>query len=295
MFDITFKEPLKDSREAIYEAGLNWSVSKRQLHLPDGSPVPNVFSTVRDDSETPMGVVRGRYQVLQNSEAFNFMDVAMRQTDATYIGAGSFDDGKTIFLTAEISPDPMVISPGDVVRQYITLINNHSGEMRPTAIFSPLRLVCTNMLAMMRRYSSILFSHTKEGIDRMKSAEEKYADMIRVYAEASLYFKYLASKQAKPEDVIEFTEKIYPIAEEIVRPGGIINTREKVIDLFENGKGSDLPSRGSYWNLYNAHVEYLDHYHGRNSTRAKSAMLGASANKKRESFQLAMDMAKKAA
>lgn len=293
--DIYFNEPLKDSHEAIHKAGLDWTVSKKQLYLSDGTLIPNAYSNMRDDTGQPLGVVSSRYEVLQNSEAFSFMDSAIRSTPAVYVGAGMFDEGKSTYLIAKLTPDPMVIAHDDTVNQYITLINNHSGDMRPMAIFSPIRLICENMLAALKRHASIRFSHTKGGIDRMKDSESEYHEMIKVFADSALSFKYLASKSVKPQDVNDFVEKLYPIPEEMVRPGGIINTRERVIDLFENGKGSQLSTRGTFWNLYNAHVEYLDHHHGRDSTRGKSAMIGVSSARKTTSLHLAIDMAKKAA
>ena len=72
MLDIIFDKPLKDSREAIWQAGLGWNVSKEPVYLADGTLVENTYANVRSDTQVQLGIVKGRYAILQNSEAFYF-------------------------------------------------------------------------------------------------------------------------------------------------------------------------------------------------------------------------------
>jgi hypothetical protein len=69
--------------EAIEAAGLGWSVVKKPLAIDQGSDLPDVlrykkvrgyYATVRQDTDEELGVVGERYRIVQNHEAFAFVD-----------------------------------------------------------------------------------------------------------------------------------------------------------------------------------------------------------------------------
>ena len=62
------------SKEVMQRAGLDWSVSSRKLYLSDGSPVPGVKANVRSTDNKVLGIVGPDYKIVQNAEAFSFMD-----------------------------------------------------------------------------------------------------------------------------------------------------------------------------------------------------------------------------
>ncbi|HTC58805.1 MAG TPA: hypothetical protein VK691_01675 [Solirubrobacteraceae bacterium] len=69
--------------EAIEAAALGWGVVKKPLavdigsHLPDVlryKKLPGYYATVRQDTNEELGVVGERYRIVQNHEAFAFVD-----------------------------------------------------------------------------------------------------------------------------------------------------------------------------------------------------------------------------
>jgi hypothetical protein len=79
-------EPPATVAEAIEAAGLGWSVAKEAIAvdrgdepssdwwLPRCEEIPGFFATVRQDTREVLGIVGERYRIVQNHEAFGFID-----------------------------------------------------------------------------------------------------------------------------------------------------------------------------------------------------------------------------
>ena len=291
MWDKKFE--IKDSEEAVHASGLNFGVKKRTLYMADGREILSHYANVHGGTDEVLGVVGSRYQILQNSKAFKFMDDILHNTEAVYIGGGQFRGGETTYLTAKLSPEPMVIAKDDIVEKYFLMVNNHNGKYRPQAILTPIRLVCTNQLSMMRDSNdlSMKFSHTKIGLDRLDAAESKYKMMIELFDIMKDKYKFLASRQADFDAVRKYVDHMFPIDEMMLRTGHIESAKEKIVELFENGRGSKLSTRGSYWNLYNAFTEYIDWHAGTDKNREEVRSIGGGVRKKMKAFTDALAMA----
>jgi hypothetical protein len=71
--------------EAIEASGLGWSVAKEPIAVDRGETVadwsaprceeiPGFYATVRQDTREVLGIVGERYRIVQNHEAFAFVD-----------------------------------------------------------------------------------------------------------------------------------------------------------------------------------------------------------------------------
>ena len=63
-----------DSKEALRLAGLDWKVLQEPIRTAQGEAVPGYKANVRDVDRKVLGVVTDRYKVIQNEEAFAFVD-----------------------------------------------------------------------------------------------------------------------------------------------------------------------------------------------------------------------------
>lgn len=61
------------SADALKIAKLDWTVEQFPVQA-NGMEIPNYFANIRSDTNQILGVVRSRYNVLQNADAFNFID-----------------------------------------------------------------------------------------------------------------------------------------------------------------------------------------------------------------------------
>ena len=97
----------RTSLDVMSLANLNYKVEKCELQglipQPYGYSTPKVngyYATYRTDKNIPLGIVKEKYTVVQNKEAFNFFDNAIGDGEAKWDTAGCFGDGETIFVSA---------------------------------------------------------------------------------------------------------------------------------------------------------------------------------------------------
>lgn len=69
----TIVQDAPTSEDAIRIAKLDWKVQQVPV-MANGKEIPNYFANVRNDVNEVLGVVRSRYRILQNNEAFDFVD-----------------------------------------------------------------------------------------------------------------------------------------------------------------------------------------------------------------------------
>src|SRR5262249_7894505 len=126
-----------------------WKVEKRHLRTWGGDgatlEVPGWFATVRTDTNAVLGVVSSMYRVLQNVEAFSFMDEAIKAGAAMWETAGSLKDGKRVWMLARI-PNPVEVRHNDEVKPYALLCMGHDGGMAVHILPTTVRVVCNNTL-----------------------------------------------------------------------------------------------------------------------------------------------------
>ena len=97
----TVVEDAPTSDEAIKLAKLDWDVVQVPV-MANGIEIPNYFCNMRDDVNLPLGIVKGRYKIVQNTEAFDFVDniIGNDEIECHYETAGSLFNGKKILLQA---------------------------------------------------------------------------------------------------------------------------------------------------------------------------------------------------
>ncbi|RFZ91120.1 DUF945 domain-containing protein [Mucilaginibacter conchicola] len=173
------------SAEAIQYAGLDYTVEKRPLFTYDSEnqngetdlvipeiEVPNYFATVRTDTEDVLGVVGRDYQVVQNTDAFQFFDAIVGGGEGIlYETAGALGKGERIFITAKL-PDYIRVGKEDLIEQYLFLTTSHNGFGSITAAFTPVRIVCNNTLnaALGHNSRAVKIRHTSSANDRIRQA-----------------------------------------------------------------------------------------------------------------------------
>jgi phage/plasmid-like protein (TIGR03299 family) len=128
------------AEEAIKLANLDYQVEKAPLYAgievpqPDGGQeVPKIYSpyedrvaTYRTDTNEVLGLVGGRYEIVQNKEAFGFFDAIINEGEAIFETAGALGKGERIFVTAKLPNDLLV--NGEAMEKYIILTNSHDGS-----------------------------------------------------------------------------------------------------------------------------------------------------------------------
>lgn len=254
------------SAEAIKLAGLDYEVAKEKIFTHDTVEIPDRYVTVRTDNRVPLGVVGGRYEVLQNTSAFDFFDSIVDGKEAIYETAGALGKGETVFITAKL-PDYIQIGKGDggLIEQYIFLTNNHSGHSAVTAAFTPVRIVCNNTLnaALKDCKNKITLKHNPNVGERLKEAH-KIMGLTNLYKkEIQEVFTALAKKPVTDKHLVELItmaigkpDYLNMVADDL--PTKFINTRNEIMEYAMTSETQQFDqTKGTLFGAYNAVTGYF--------------------------------------
>ena len=150
------EEPPTTIAEAIERSGLGWRVEREPIALDRGDvatandwwlprceEIPGWWANVRQDTRQVLGIVGERYRIVQNIEAFQFVDQLIGSA-MHFETAGSLHGGRRVWVLAQL-PEHIEVG-GDPVRPYVLLMNSHDGSTAVVAASTPIRVVCQNTL-----------------------------------------------------------------------------------------------------------------------------------------------------
>lgn len=250
----TVVEDAPTSDEAIKLAKLDWDVVQVPV-MANGVEIPNYFCNMRDDVNLPLGIVKGRYKIVQNNEAFDFVDniIGNDEIECHYETAGSLFNGKKIFLLVKL-PNKNIL--GDDVENYLFFTNSHDGSSALTAGLTNVRVVCNNTLQMALKGAHRTWNcrHTESITNKKQQAQEalglavKYIDTMEETAEK------MAQQKINEE---KFFRELF---EADYIKGQCEKNKELIIERIHTiyNEKDDLQNfKGTAWGLYQATCDYV--------------------------------------
>lgn len=164
----------------------------------------NQYCTYRDDYKIPLGMVKGKYTIVQNSAAFKFFDTVIGENSAIWQTAGFFGNGERIFVSAKL-PDNILVH-GDPVENYLVFTNSHDGSSGVRVLFTPIRVICQNTLNAAIRTSTNSFSirHTESVHKNIEIAHEILGITKKRIKDTEWAYNVLAGIKLTDEDVMEY-------------------------------------------------------------------------------------------
>lgn len=188
-FGTQFSEKITTS-EAILKSGADFEVGKTPLIVSingENQTLQGLACTYRTDTNVPFGVVGENYGLVQNSEAFGFIDKITGTGNAVITAAGAIKDGRQIFVTAKF-PEPYKIKgTSDIIEDYCVFTTSHDGTGAVICMLTPIRVVCQNTLNMALRgaknsVNKLSFKHSRYVGERLEAMDEKHAlDILNVH------------------------------------------------------------------------------------------------------------------
>jgi phage/plasmid-like protein (TIGR03299 family) len=243
------------SEDAIRLAKLDWRVEKHEI-FAGGRLVPNYYATVRSDTGEALGVVGRQYRVIQNVDAFAFVDGVMGRQDfpCVYETAGSLWNGRRIFLLVRL-PETEIL--GDKVENYLFFSNGHDGSSGLMCGISPVRVVCSNTLHLAIRQAKRTWyvKHTSRLDSRKQDAIESLGYAVEYLEAASGVADQMVSVKL---DVRKFLDELFPLSEGATRISREHNEMLKFEVLSLHNRKPDIANfRGTGWGAYNAVADFL--------------------------------------
>lgn len=293
----TYVENAPTTAEMIKLAGLDWTVSLREMRLENGLVVPDYQALTRDSDDTVLDVVGSAYKPTQISEIFSFLNEFVEAGGATMETAGSIHNGKFVWGLVKLN-ESFKMDKQDEVRGYLLALIPFRRGVSLKFKMTNVRTVCQNTIAMALASSGAQYSmnHRLVFDDKIiKEAKETIGIARDQFGEFERNARLLQKLNISREDSIRL---LAPIYQPNKTPEVILNDFEKegsrtmkrlVNEILVDAPGADP---GTGWGLLNAVTYYADHEASRSvDNRLDSAWLGDGANKKIKVFEKLLEMA----
>lgn len=265
-------EPPTTIEDALEKSGLGWGVQARALAAAGATPkadpidVSSFVANVREDTNDVLGIVGANYTVVQNKEAFHFLNELLGG-EVVYETAGSLWGGRRVWVLAKL-PDTKQIG-GDPVDTYLYIANSHDGSLAVTAAATPIRIVCNNTLRLAlgrsekAPQSTFKFHHVGDLQAKLGEARSALATAIGYADWFQGWGDELAQARFTEKQMGAVLKKLVPINDSMAKRA--MSNREQQRDTvmsFFKGEGPAGDTRGnapeSKWCALNAIVEYAD-------------------------------------
>jgi phage/plasmid-like protein (TIGR03299 family) len=281
-------------------AGLAYEVEERPAFYYGGGVLnrrhafPNRKVLMRSDNHSPLSIVSDRYKVVQPKEIIEFFESVIDENGFKMSTAGALKGGKRVWAMADCGEDFSI--GDDKVGAHLLLATSYDGTFATTAQFTSIRVVCNNTLGFSLDRGGeggvVRIPHTSDfnqwdikadlGFD---SSWVNFRDNITTLADHSV---------TKSEAIAYFLTVMGVTEDECKVDGKQLSNVKKLINLYESGPGSKLPSsHNTLWGALNAVTFLADHCRAAKNTgnRFDSASFGGGAVLKREAFKEAVRIA----
>lgn len=255
------------SKDAIKLAGLDWNVVSRVVvDKTTGIEIPNWKANVRDIDDSVLGMVSGRYQIVQNEEAFAFTDSLLGE-GVTYETAGSLNGGKRVWMLARLEGRDLA---GEKIDPYLVFTNSHDGKGSVRVAMTPIRVWCSNTLNLALRKAQRQWSctHTGDIGGKLEDARltimnsEKYLSALKDEFETLKMYKITKDK------MFDFTKELLPIdavKDTAVKVRRITEERELLMNCWD---APDLQqTENSLFKFVNAVSDFSTHKPAKRNTK----------------------------
>lgn len=289
---------LSTADEMLVAARADYTVSIEPLYVMTDNGavmVPDRHATVRtfgadderDAGDQVLGVVGDQYTVVQNREVLNrALAVVAADGEAVVDTCGVLGKGERFFAYIDLGTvaiDPLGIN--DKITRGLGVLTSHDGSAAITYAMSNIRWVCNNTVTAGIRHADRVFRarHTTNVELSLEEAREvlgvavSWEKQFTKRAEALLRVNDGGSKGAAHDILSRVESKLWPLADEPTQHAATIadGRRTELHALLDSRTcGAGFGYNG--WSVYNAFVEYTDHFRPRLSDvrKAEAAMLG---------------------
>lgn len=133
--------------DIMKELDMSWTVSSHRMSAEDIGEVYGYHTIIRDDNQRILGVVNNAYpKLVQNENMFLMLDNLMSDKDISFECGGELQNGVKVFGCFKLNDKTQIL--GDDCETYMIVLNDHTKcDQKVSIIFTPVRIVCQNMLS----------------------------------------------------------------------------------------------------------------------------------------------------
>ena len=241
----------------------NWTVSlERQFH---NGISQDFWATIRSDTGKMLGCgFSDGYNVLQNKEAFSFMD-SLSDMGMRYESAFALRGGKQVVLLARM-PEVDTVAEGDNLQRYLMLYNSHDGSGAVEVFMTSVRVICANTvkLAFATKTGGLSVRHTKKMQDRLATAATILKSSSHEFGKNLDNARKLAEKKIDSASFVQYLDVLFPAKSKEDTSKGAdtrrLNKIAEITSIFKNEPTCNIESiRNTWWAAFNAVTFKFDH------------------------------------
>ena len=275
----------KSIDEALDKAGLGWKVTHGDVlvvkapewtddfgakHPAQLVPAKGFKANLREDTGEVLGIVSDEYEVVDNRDAFRFLD-ALIGSEMYFETAGSLWGGRRVWVLARL-PEYVELG-GDLSATYAYVANSHDGSMAVTSAATPVRIRCANTLGVALRQAehgtnaqrTFRFRHTGDLVAKFAEARQVLGMTINYEKQFKVIADRLALEPISAHRLERAVLRHLWVTGEDMGKRALENrerTIENVLSIFHGRRpvgDTTGNSPGTKWTAFNAVAEHLDY------------------------------------
>ena len=246
--------------EVLQRSGLDYTVNKGPISYSANIggneiqfPIKDKEVTYRIETGANLGIVGTNYKVVQNRDAFDFVNSI--DADMEFIKAGQARNG-AVWIIAQF-PEMNVL--GDNIRPHFIFQNGHNGVVSLKATICMLRLVCQNQFNAAFKGASnyINLRHCGDMDAKLEMAKETVNTMVKYLKAYKGTAEEMANKRINNTTLQTILSKMIADEKE-VEPDSLAAER---LNYFHQAYNSDDNAnfKGTAWGVMNAYTDFLTH------------------------------------
>ena len=244
--------------EALSISGLDWEVKSKPIYDENGNEYPKYRANVKEDDNSLLGIVTNAYTIIQNEEAFDFVN-NLSNDGFIFDRAGQFRDGKAIWLMGKL-PETTIL--GDKVDNNLVFVNSHDGSQGVKVMMTPIRVACYNMLNLAIRKADRIWAakHTRHLYSKIEEARYTLGLANKYIQELSIEADILANKKITDAQLEAIFDTMFPVDKTKDSERKINNVSILKKNFFGCYDEADIAQfRGTVWGAINAMADLVDH------------------------------------
>lgn len=279
---------------------VDWLVEKQPVFLGSGVAVPSHFAIVRVPDQKLLGMVKGRYQPIQNHMGFEFCDFLLAEKQARWEAAMSLRGGSQVVGLLELTESGVEIRKGDKHYHYITVLLSHDGTSAVRIFPTDVRVVCANTLAlaMGSRDAALTMNirHTGNIMDKAQQTVAMLASVSEEFKAHEEWMRHLVEIPLTQNRFKEVLAELFPEGEDETprikanRDARILALTEGVreeVRLLPQLSFTTIQQNATAYELFNGVTRYVDHFIGnKKKDRFEYAVVGSGADFKNKAIDV---------
>jgi phage/plasmid-like protein (TIGR03299 family) len=244
--------------EVLAITNLNFTAQKQPMFLADGTEVKSKVANVRSDNGAIIGIVSPNYSIIQNREAFEFLD-GLVDNGMEFVRGGATTDGASGWILGKLEGYKLF---EEDITPYLMFRNSFDGSSGVKVSVCMLRQICENGLTLRIPHNDFSWNirHTKNAVNKF---DEVKKTLINVGKYQSAFIEEMdVLAQTKLTSISDFTNFLLPNpmgAEVSARTLANLAEQRLAIEVLYNTKVDIMKYQMTAYGAYLALTDYLSH------------------------------------